>query len=287
MHASALTSSEPPLRASLRPQRHMPLTRGPRQSVSLRLQSLVDPPLRGDEHHARSAGVWFSDDGSLSTDARCLTARHLALQGLLLKLEVLAGTQGPLTNRALRLLTGNRLSHVYACAEDFRRLACETSWARGNPTTHAAFIDEVRDWLVLDAEQAFIDHSARPSSMLISALAHLAELPFPAQRAWARLDGAPGLQASELGPLMLDTARKLIRTELGEAGITLSVPAAELVERMGPTALVHWLLADLPTHVIPMDLAAPRPQASVVDERPPMEESSIHTSLILQASSLT
>jgi len=258
MHASALTSSEPLLRASLRPQRHMPVSRSPRHGVSLRLQSLIDPPLRGDELDASAAGVLFSDDGSLSTDVRCLTARHLSLQGLLLKLEVLAGAQGPLTNRALHLLTGNRLSHVYACAEDFRRLACETSWARGNPATHAAFIDEARDWLVLDAEQAFVDHSAQPSPLLIDALAHLAELPFPARHSLAWLGGsAGGVRPNDLGPLMLDTARKLIRSELGEAGITLSAPAAELVRRLGPATLVHWLLADLPTQPFSMEVSGP------------------------------
>lgn len=257
MHASALSSSEPPLRMATRPQRHLPLARGSRQGVSLRLQSLVEPPLRGDEHLVKAAGVWYSDNGALSTDVRCLTARHLALQGLLLKLELLAGTEGPLTNHTLRLLTGNRLSHVYACADDFRSLACETSWARGNPTTHAAFIDEVKDWLVLDAEQAFIDYSAQPSPMLISALAHLAELPFPAQRLFAQIEGSAGGRVNELGPLMLDTARKLIRSELGEAGITLSGPAAELVRRMGPAALVHWLLADIPTHPITIDVSTP------------------------------
>jgi len=226
--------------------RQVPTAKSTRKAVSLRMQPLVDPPFRNDELHEKTAGVWVSDNGSLASSARSLTARHLTLQGLLLKLELLGGSQGQLMNPALRLLTGNHLSHVYACEHDFRQLACETSWAEGNPATQAAFIDEARGWLVLDAEQSFIGDSAQPSATLISALAHLAELPFPARSSFFGLDVPPDVPASDLGPLILDTARKLIRSGLGESGITLSKPAAELVKRLGRTALVHWLLADLP-----------------------------------------
>jgi hypothetical protein len=256
MLSGALTPSQARVPAAVR-HRQVPSVKSTRKTVSLRMQPLVDPPFRNDEHHEKTAGVWVSDDGSLATSVRSLTARHLTIQGLLLKLEVLGGYQGQLMNPALRLLTGNQLSHVYACEQDFRQLACESSWANGNPATRAAFIDQARSWLVLDAGQAFIADSAQPSPMLISALAHLAELPLAARSSFSGLDVPCGVPAGDLGPLILDTARKLIRSGLGEAGITLSQPAADLVKHLGRHTLVHWLLADLP--VVP---TAPAPHAS-------------------------
>jgi len=254
MLSGALTPSQARFPAAVR-HRQVPSARSTRKAVSLRMQPLVDPPFRNDEHHEKTAGVWVSDDGSLATSVRSLTARHLTIQGLLLKLEVLGGSQGQLMNPALRLLTGNQLSHVYACDHDFRQLACETSWADGNPATQAAFIDQARSWLVLDAGHAFIGDSPQPSPMLISALAHLAELPVAARSSFSDLHVPVNIPADDLGPLMLDTARKLIRSGLGEAGITLSKPAADLVKHLGRHTLVHWLLADLP--VAPMAPLAP------------------------------
>jgi len=245
MLSGALTPSPARIPAAVL-QRHVPPPRNKRKAVSLRMQPLVDPPFRNDVQHEKTAGVWVSDDGSVASSVRSLTVRHLTVQGLLLKLEILGGDQGQLMNPSLRLLTGNHLSHVYACDQDFKQLACETSWAGGNPTTRAAFIDEARSWLVLDAAEAFIGDSAQASPTLISALAHLAELPSAARASFSGLEVPSDVPADDLGPLMLDTARKLIRSGLGESGITLSKPASELVKRLGRHTLVHWLLADLP-----------------------------------------
>ena len=78
--------------------------------------------------------------------------------------------------------------------------------------------------------------------------AHLAELPYPARR---RLTPA-GESIEDLEtwrPLMLDTARKLMRRSLGEPGVGLTERAADLARQLGPAPLIHWLLSDLPMPV--------------------------------------
>jgi len=234
-----------------------PLSRGSRAGLPLRLLSLVDPPVLVDEGDPRAAGVWVSEDMSVSGGTHGLTRRHLALQGTLLRLGMLGGSHAVATNRKLRTLLGSELTHVHVSSADFRYLAADfaplgseeaTSATSAATSISVAFIDESRDWLVLDAERSFAGNSPEPTPALLAALARLAELPYPARR---RLTTA-GESLEDLAtwrPLLLDTARKLMRRSLGEPGVGLTERASELARQLGPAPLIHWLLSDLPMPV--------------------------------------
>jgi hypothetical protein len=236
---------------SRRPGRGItPPSRGSRSGLQLRLLSLVDPPVLADEGDPRAAGVWVSEDMSVMGGAHGLTTRHLALQGVLLRLGMLGGTEGVATNRALRTLTSSDLTHVHVNSADFRHLAADFTPLGGDESTavSVAFIDETRDWLVLDAERSFSSKHPEPTPALLAALARLAELPYPARR---RLSN-PGDSLENLEtwrPLLLDTARKLMRRSLGEPGVGLTERAADLARQLGAVPLIHWLLSDLPMPV--------------------------------------
>lgn len=245
MLANALTPTWSLVPPPLQPMRRSTTPNGAKQAVSLRLHSLVDPPVQGNDIHLKASGVWVSNGESPQIGSREVTARHLALQGLLLKLELLAGSHGPQANRMLRRMTEGQLTHVYASSADFRHLVREVPSSETHLAAPAAFIDDAREWLVVDSQQAFAGTSADPSPALITSLAHLAE-PSPFERRVLALSDDPRDAQGALNALLLDTARKLMRRQLGEPGITLSGPAVELAKRLGEVNLVHWLLVDLP-----------------------------------------
>ncbi|MGM9488024.1 hypothetical protein [Ideonella sp. YS5] len=227
-----------------------PPSRGSRTGLQLRLLSLVDPPVLADEGDPRAAGVWVSEDMSVAGGAHGLTTRHLALQGVLLRLSMLGGHEGLATNRALRTLTSSDLTHVHVSSSDFQHLAADFTPLGSDEVApiSVAFIDETRDWLVLDAERSFSSKHPEPTPALLAALARLAELPYPARRCLTQPGESPeSLEA--LRPLLLDTARKLMRRSLGEPGVGLTEHAADLARQLGPVPLIHWLLSDLPMPV--------------------------------------
>jgi hypothetical protein len=233
---------------SRRPGRGItPPSRGSRAGLQLRLLSLVDPPVMVDEGDPRAAGIWVSEDMSVAGGAHGLATRHLALQGVLLRLSMLGGSEGMATNRALRTLTSSDLTHVHLSSADFQHLAADFTPLGSDETAPVgvAFIDEARDWLVLDAERSFSSKHPEPTPALLAALARLAELPYPSRRRLA----TPGESLESLEtwrPLLLDTARKLMRRSLGEPGVGLTERAADLARQLGPAPLIHWLLSDLP-----------------------------------------
>jgi hypothetical protein len=259
MHAHTTThlpSPFPGLMPSLpqpprRPGRAItPPSRGSRPGLQLRMLSLVEPPVLVDDGDPRAAGVWVSEDMSVAGGATGLTKRHLALEGVLLRLSMLGGKDGLATNRMLRTLVGSELTHVHVSSSDFKYLAADFApLGSDDPTPFSvAFIDESRDWLVLDAERAFTSQSPEPTPALLAALARLAELPYPARRRLAT--SGESLESLETWkPLMLETARKLMRRSLGEPGVGLSERAADLARQLGPAPLIHWLLSDLPMPV--------------------------------------
>lgn len=236
---------------SNRPGRRItPPSRGSRSGLQLQLLPLMDPPVLADEGDPRAAGIWVSEDMSFSGGARGLTRRHLALQGVLLRLGMLGGSEGMATNRSLRTLVSSELTHVHVSSRDFEHLAADfkpPGTDDGAPLG-AAFIDESRDWLVLDAERGFTNDSPEPTPALLSALARLAELPYPVRRRLTSAgDSAESIETWR--PLMLETARKLMRRSLGEPGVGLTERSAELARQLGPVPLIHWLLSDLPMPV--------------------------------------
>lgn len=227
-----------------------PPSRGSRPGLQLRRLSLMDPPVMMGEGDPRAAGVWVSEDMSVAGGATGLTRRHLALQGVLLRLSMLGGSDGLATNRMLRTLVSSELTHVHVSSSDFQYLAADfTPLGSEEPAqVGVAFIDESRDWLVLDAERCFSSQHIDPTPALLASLARLAELPYPARRRLV----TPGesLESIETWrPLMLEAARKLMRRSLGEPGVGLSERAAELARQLGPAPLIHWLLSDLPMPV--------------------------------------
>jgi hypothetical protein len=251
MHAHSLSPSSLPFVPDRRPGRaNAPISRGSRAGLQLRMLSLVDPPVMAHEGNPRAAGLWVSDEMSQVSGERAVTTRHLELQGVLLRLEMLAGPEGLATNRALRLLTGSELTHVHASSSDFGQLAADFTplGSDDTPIAGVAFIDETRDWLVLDAERSFIGGGTRPAPALIAALAQLAELPYPARRRLHAVSG-PTEGAETWRALMLEAARKLTRRSLGEPGVGLSERAGELAQQLGPMPLIQWLLSDLPMPV--------------------------------------
>jgi hypothetical protein len=212
--------------------------------------SLVEPPVLLDEGDPRAAGIWVSEELSVSGGAQGLTRRHLALQGTLLRLGALGGDDGLATNRMLRTLVSSDLTHVHVSSADFHHLAADFAPLGAEEAAQAsvAFVDESRDWLVIDAERGFGGAGPDPAPALLAALARVAELPYPARR---RLAG-PGDSLESLEtwrPLMLETARKLMRRSLGEPGVSLTERAADLARHLGPVPLIHWLLSDLPMPV--------------------------------------
>lgn len=259
MHAHTHTHFPPPFPGLMpplpqpprRPGRGItPPSRGSRPGLQLRMLSLVDPPVLRDAGDPRAAGVWVSEDMSVAGGATGLTKRHLALQGVLLRLSMLGGSDGVATNRMLRTLVGSELTHVHVSSSDFRRLAADfVPLGSDDPApADVAFIDESREWLVLDAERSFSSQSPQPTPALLAALARLAELPYPARRRLAAA-GESGECLETWKPLMLETARKLMRRSLGEPGVGLSDRAADLARQLGPAPLIHWLLSDLPMPV--------------------------------------
>lgn len=223
-----------------------PPSRGSRPGLQLRMLSLVEPPVLVDEGDP-AAGVWVSEDMSVAGGATGLTKRHLALQGVLLRLSMLGGSDGLATNRKLRTLVGSELTHVYVSSSDFQHLAADfVPLGCDEPApVGAAFVDESRDWLVLDAERSFTSQSPEPTPALLASLARLAELPYPARRR-LNTSGESVESLETWKPLMLETARKLMRRSLGEPGVGLSERAADLARQLGPAPLIHWLLSDLP-----------------------------------------
>lgn len=58
----------------------------------------------------------------------------MAVQGLLVRLEALAGQEGRELNRTLRLFSDNRLSQVHANSADFERLSAPSGLS--GPAAH-------------------------------------------------------------------------------------------------------------------------------------------------------
>jgi hypothetical protein len=259
MHAHTLTHFPSPFPGVMPPlptpprrpgRRITPPSRGSRSGPQLRLLSLVDPPVLMDEGDPRAAGIWVSEDMPVSGGTQGVTRRHLALQGTLLRLAMLGGSDGLATNRMLRTLVSSDLTHVHVSSADFQSLAADFAPLGSDEAAPAsvAFVDESRDWLVLDAERSFTGQNPEPTPALLAALARVAELPYPARRRLA----APGESHESLEtwrPLVLETARKLMRRSLGEPGVSLSDRAVDLARQLGPVPLVHWLLSDLPMPV--------------------------------------
>ncbi|RAR72715.1 hypothetical protein AX018_10778 [Paracidovorax anthurii] len=245
MHASPLTS--PPLpsppSSAWRSGASRLVSRSGGPGVQLRLLSLVDPPVLLDDGFPQTSGLWVSSHLRFAGGVTSLTRLHLALQGLLLRLETLAGPGCTALNTTLRLLVDSRLTHVYASSVDFQRLTGQFSPA-GSRDPSVVGIDEMQEWLVVDAQQSF--ENAAPSAALISSLVRMAEVPGTARRRPLMPGDATDAALGTSHALMLETARALAQRSLGDTAVALSQPAMDLAARLGPAPLLHWLLTDLP-----------------------------------------
>ncbi|SFD78299.1 hypothetical protein [Paracidovorax konjaci] len=248
MHASTLTppSPSPAAPVAWRSGASRLVSRAGLPGVQLQLLSLVDPPVLLDDGFPQTSGLWVSSHLRFTGGAASLTRLHLALQGLLLRLETLAGPGCTAMNHTLRMLVDNRLTHVYASTADFQRLIGQYEPAPSREPQLVS-IDVAHDWLVVDAQQSF--ENASPSAALIAALVRLAEVPGAARRRLAvpgeTLESAQGANRS----LMLETARALAQRGLGDSAAALSNPASALASQLGHGSLVQWLLTDLPIPV--------------------------------------
>lgn len=223
---------------------------GGRRGVQLRLVSLVEPPLLQGDGFPQAAGLWVSSQLRTTCPTAQLARMHIALQGLLLRVESLAGGRAPAAHPGLRMLVEGRLAHVYADTSDFLLLT-GGSGPRGDAPGRPVGIDPGNDWLVVDVEQAFQD--TRPTPALIAGLARLAEMPLPARRRATQHGGAQAL--------LLKGARALLAQALqGGPDAALPPSAAALAARFGAAALVRWLLTDRP-------LPAATPEGTAPAER--------------------
>jgi len=217
--------------------------------VRLRLVSMVQPPIFLDDGFPRSSGLWVSSNLLLPGCESALTQRHMALQGMLVRLETLAGEEGRSLNRALRLLSDNQLSQVHANSADFERLRlpCATAGGGAGDAAHAdaaiACIDEEREWLLVDAQQGFQPGSVAPSPALIASLVRLAEVPAHARRKLVDA-GDPAENIESAKPLVLEAARALAQQGLGDTKVQLSAQAIALADHLSPAHLIQWLLTD-------------------------------------------
>ncbi|GKT20978.1 hypothetical protein [Acidovorax sp. SUPP3334] len=213
--------------------------------VRLRLVSMVQPPIFLDDGFPRSSGLWVSSNLLLPGCESALTQRHMALQGLLVRLETLAGEEGRSLNRALRLLSDNQLSQVHANSADFERLRLPA--AAAGDTAHGsaaiACIDEEREWLLVDAQQGFQPGSVSPSPALIASLVRLAEVPAHARRKLVDA-GDPAGNIESAKPLVLEAARAFAQQGLGDTKVQLSAQALALADQLSPVHLIQWLLTD-------------------------------------------
>ncbi|WP_201501095.1 hypothetical protein, partial [Klebsiella oxytoca] len=92
---------------------------GGRPGVQLRLVPLVEPPLLQGDGFPQAAGLWVSSQLRTPCATAQLARMHIALQGLLLRMEALAGGRAPASHPGLRMLVEGRLAHVYAGTSDF------------------------------------------------------------------------------------------------------------------------------------------------------------------------
>lgn len=220
---------------------------GGRTSVQLRLVSLVEPPLWQEDGCPQAAGLWVPSHWRTPCGTTQLALMHIALQGLLLRMESLAGGRAA-SHASLRMLVEGRLAHVYASTSDFLQLT------GGNGTGEDALcrpvgIDPANDWLVVDVQQGFQD--ARPTPALIAGLAHLAEMPLAARRKGTLHGGAQAL--------LLEGARQLLEHALqGGPDAALSPSTAALAARFGASDLVQWLLTDRPLPATTPEGAGPK-----------------------------
>ncbi len=215
--------------------------------VRLRLVSMVQPPILLDDGFPRSSGLWVSSNLLLPGCESALTQRHMAVQGLLVRLEALAGQEGRELNRTLRLFSDNRLSQVHANSADFERLSAPSglSGPAVPPVCGDAIacIDEEREWLLVDAQKGFHPGGMAPSAALIASIVRLAEVPVHARRRLVDA-GDPAGTIEAARPLVLEAARALVQQGLGDTKVQLSAQAIALGEHLSPAHLIQWLLTD-------------------------------------------
>ncbi|WP_046060347.1 hypothetical protein [Paracidovorax citrulli] len=246
MHAHTLTPSLPPsaIPAAWRSGANRLVSCGGRPGVQLRLVSLVEPPLLLDEGFPQASGLWVSSQLRFSRGMNSLALLHMAMHGLLIRLESMAGAgRCRDANHTLRMLVEGRLTHVFASTADFQSL---TGHADADPPSlpRLVDIDLEHDWLVVDAQRGF--DNARPSPALIAGLVRLAEIPKAARRLDTLPDAGPAGPDGDRLALLLEAARALAQQDLGDRAATLSQDAGTLASRLGVRTLVQWLLSDLP-----------------------------------------
>ncbi|AVS87228.1 hypothetical protein [Paracidovorax avenae] len=246
MHAPTLTPSLQPsaIPAAWRSGANRLVSCGGRPGVQLRLVSLVEPPLLLDEGFPQASGLWVSSQLRFSCGMNSLALLHMAMHGLLIRLESMAGaSHGMAANHTLRMLVEGRLTHVFASTADFQRLTGHADDGTA-PLPRLVDIDVEHDWLVVDAQRGF--HNARPAPALIAGLVRLAEIPRAARRLDMLPDTGPAGPDGDRLALLLEAARALAQQDLGDRGATLSQDAGTLASRLGVRTLVQWLLSDLP-----------------------------------------
>lgn len=224
------------------PDGALPLSFIGRAGGALRRVSLVEPPVQRRDGLPQASDLWVSPSLHALCGTASLAPLHLALQGLLVRLETLAGGDGAALHPMLRVLVEGGFAPAYATTSDFLHLTApwgtdigtEDGVGTGARTVDA---DAGEGWLIVDVQQGF--QHARPAPALIAGLARLAEMPAAARRP----EGLHG----DAQALLLRGARHLLEHAL-HGGPAMEVPpaAAALASRFGARPLMRWLLTDHP-----------------------------------------
>ncbi|GEM_PF-5644669 len=220
----------------------LPLSFIGRAGGALRRVSLVEPPVQRPDGQPQASDLWVSPSLHALYGTASLVPLHMALQGLLVRLESLAGGDGAALHPMLRVLVKGRFAHAYATTSDFLHLTAPWGTDIGTEDgigTGARTVDAEagEGWLIVDVQQGF--QHGRPVPALIAGLARLAEMPVAARRS----EGLHG----DAQALLLQGARHLLQHALhGDPAMEVPPAAAALASRFGERPLVRWLLTDHP-----------------------------------------
>lgn len=225
--------------------------------AALLFRPLTDPPVTQprDARGSSCAGVWCTQ--ALLDGGECLlTRRHLALQAMQLKVDILLGEAGAAWNPPLRSFVNGQLDHIYLDARSFAELAKASPSAHAEPSLQPSFIDAKRDCVVIDASRFFWPDTAKLTAEAIQSVVLMSEAPNFAmllRRTDAHGEGAITLRSDAIA--LQYFARQILRNALHEPGVDLSPLAEQLVQRMPPCLIAQALLGGSRAKVHQLDAA--------------------------------
>lgn len=212
---------------------------------SLLFHPLTDPPV-AQQHDTRGSprvgGVWCTQT-LLDGGARLLTRRHLALQAMQLKVDILLGDSGAVWNPPLRLFVNGQLNHAYLDGRSFAELAKPQSSTHSEPSLQPSFIDAKRECVMIDASRFFWPDTAKLTAEAIQSIVLMSEAPNFAmllRRTDANGEGAVTLRSEAIA--LQYFARQILRHALHEPGVELSPMSEQLVQQLQPCVIAQAIL---------------------------------------------